>query len=342
MLRPAVQLIKRFSVFRNIAVLRAVGKLRLYGVAVQHHHDLVHQASRLKRLQRPPDRPARLIVCLPPGTRLFREWADPTEHVARPDLTASLGPVQSCPDASPPYINVHRLVVNPRPMTSADRPDTAPSLHVVDLVQRQQQPRRHIARVLQRLQGLREPADTAHQVVAEPDPIFRRFFKVRQNMQHLGPLVWPVRQQFTSGLKPAFTVKQNRPQVGFFIDPLIDHRVIPAATTVGYLLQHLLHRLGPDGLQPLQRPIDRPALGLVDSGVAVYCADAGRGVAPAFIREPCQRQVGADLIGRGLVVQQGIQRRPGDAERSRPAWWLAVRCLGVFHVFPLAVLALWC
>ena len=227
-------------------------------------------------------------------------------------------------------------------MIIADRPNTAPSLHVVDLVQSQQQPRRHIARVLQRLQGLREPADTAHQVVAEPDPIFRRFFKVRQNVQHLGPLMRPVWQQFTSGLKPAFTVKQNRPQVGFFIDPLIDHRVIPAATTVGYLLQHLLHRLGPDGLQPFQRPIDRPAFGLVGSGVAVHRADAGRGVASALIREPRQRQVGADLIGRGLVVQQGIQRRPGDAERSRPAWWLAVRCLGVFHVFPLAVLALWC
>ena len=106
-------------------------------------------------------------------------------------------------------------------MTSAHRPHPAPSLHVVDRVQRQQQPRRHIARVLQRLKGLREPADTAHQVVAEPDPIFRRFFKVRQNMQHLGPLMRPVWQQFTSGLKPAFTVKQDWPQVRDLIDPCV-------------------------------------------------------------------------------------------------------------------------
>jgi ABC-type maltose transport system permease subunit len=82
-----------FSVFRYVAALRAARKLRLDGVAVQHHDNLVDQARRLKRLQCPPDRTARFLVCFPPGTRLFRKGAGSAEHVARPDLTASLGPV---------------------------------------------------------------------------------------------------------------------------------------------------------------------------------------------------------------------------------------------------------
>lgn len=77
-----------------------------------------------------------------------------------------------------------------------------------------------------------EPADPAHQVVAEPDPALLFLAEVGQDIPHQAALGRPVRQDLARLLLPGGALEQDRPQVGLLVHPLIDHRKGFAAAAV--------------------------------------------------------------------------------------------------------------